>query len=118
MAFVRIYTDIDGKSKFEEFKIPFELEDILHVGTYRGKASWVEFRHQPSGFVQDWHRAPRRQYVITLTGEAELEAGSGERKRFGPGDVLLADDLTGGGHVTKVISDVVRVSIAVPIEEG
>ena len=46
-----------------------------------------------------------------------MEAGSGERRRFGPGDVLLADDLTGDGHVTKVISDVVRVSIAVPIEE-
>jgi hypothetical protein len=117
MSFVRIYADIDGKSKFEEFKVPFEFGDALDVGTYRGKTSWLEFRHQPPGFIQNWHRAPRRQYVITLTGEAELEAGSGERRRFGPGDVLLADDLTGDGHVTKVISDVVRVSIAVPIEE-
>jgi quercetin dioxygenase-like cupin family protein len=118
MSFVRIFTDIDGKTKFEEFSIPFVFEEGLLVGTFKGKTNWVEFRQQPPGFIQDWHTAPRRQYVITLTGEAELEAGSGEKRTFGPGDVLLADDLTGGGHVTKVISDVVRLSIAVPIEKG
>ena len=116
MSFVRIYTDIDGKSKFEEFKVPFKFGDGLDVGTYKTTTTWFEYRQQAPGFVQNWHRAPRRQYVITLTGEAELEAGSGERRRFGPGDVLLADDLTGEGHVTKVISDVERVSIALPIE--
>ena len=118
MSFVRIYTDVDGKSRFEEFVVPFEYASGFDVGTYRDMTSWAEFRSQAPGFIQDWHRAPRRQYVITLTGEAELEAGNGERRRFGPGDVLLADDLTGSGHVTKVTSDVVRVSIAIPIEEA
>jgi len=32
---------------------------------------------------------------------AEIEAGSGEKRRFGAGDIMLADDTTGQGHITR-----------------
>jgi uncharacterized cupin superfamily protein len=44
-----------------------------------------------------------REYVITLDGQAEIEVGSGEKRRFGKGDVLLAEDITGKGHQTWAI---------------
>ena len=80
------------------------------------KPSSVTFRSQPVGLVQDWHTAPRRQYIVTLRGMAEIETGNGEIRHFGPGDVLLADDLTGKGHVTRVIGTETRLSVTIPIE--
>ena len=53
--------------------------------------------------------------MITLQGGAEIGIGDGTVKRFGPGDVLLADDLTGRGHTTKAVGDVPRVSVAIPL---
>ena len=59
------------------------------------------FRETPAGVEQDFHNAPRRQFVITLSGAAEIECGDGTVRRLGPGDILLADDLTGQGHITR-----------------
>lgn len=60
---------------------------------------------------------PRRQYTITLAGEAEIEIGDGTVKRIGPGDVLLADDLTGQGHITRVVGEQQRFYAIVPLAD-
>jgi hypothetical protein len=54
--------------------------------------------------------------VITLSGEAEIEIGDGTVRRFGPGDVMLAEDTTGRGHVTRVVGDEPRLYVSVPID--
>ena len=115
MAYVRIYTGADGESRFEELGMPFQPSDPAAVGSFERQASRVIFRQEPPGLVQDWHTAPRRQYVITLAGSSEIEAGTGEKRRFGPGDVLLADDLTGRGHITRIVGNETRVSVAIPV---
>ena len=66
-------------------------------------ASGIAFRAAPSGYVLDWHCAPRQQYSISLSGAAEIEVGDGTVARIEPGDVVLAEDLTGRGHVTRVV---------------
>ena len=115
MAFVRVYADTDGRSKFEDLDVPFQPTDPAETGAFSQQVTGVIFRRQPVGLVQDWHTAPRRQYVVTLRGLAEIETGSGEIRHFGPGDVLLADDLTGKGHITRVIGTETRISISIPI---
>ena len=60
-------------------------------------------RISPPGYFLDFHCAPRRQYTVTLSGEAEIGLGDGSTHRVGPGDVLLAKDLTGQGHTTRVV---------------
>ncbi len=117
MAFVRVYTGADGQSRFEDMEVPFQPSDSTVSGSFRRNATAVNFRRQPVGLVQDWHAAPRRQYIITLTGLAEIEVGSGEVRRFERGDVLLADDLTGKGHVTRVIGTEPRISVAIPLDD-
>ena len=67
------------------------------------------------GYFKDWHNAPRRQYVITLSGQVEFTIGDGTVKRLGPGDVLLAEDLTGRGHITRVVGSEPRISTAIPL---
>jgi hypothetical protein len=53
--------------------------------------------------------------VITLAGQVEIGIGDGTVRRFGAGDVMLADDLTGRGHTTRVVSSEPRITITVPL---
>ena len=71
----------------------------------------------PPGYKLDWHCAPRRQYSISLTGTTEIEVGDGTVARLGPGDVVLAEDLTGQGHVTRVVGDEPRFYAIVPLKD-
>ena len=116
MQVVRIYTGEDGESHFEELELPFEAVANAER-TAAQQAGGVSFSRTPPGNFVDWHPAPRRQYVITLAGQAEIGLGDGTRRVFNPGDVLLADDLTGRGHTTAVYGDQPRVSIAIPIAD-
>jgi hypothetical protein len=118
-TFVRIYTGDDGRSYIEDVEPPFDRSidpEGAMEGTPLEGAAGITFRRSPPGHFQDFHTAPRRQYTITLSGEIEVETGDGTVRRFGPGTVILAEDLTGEGHTTKVVSDEPRIFIVVPLE--
>ena len=114
MQVVRVYTGEDGESHLEEQELPFEKIAEAELTAMRS-ASGVQFRRAPTGTFSDWHRAPRRQYVITLDGQMEIGIGDGSKRIFNPGDVLLADDLTGRGHTTRAVGDRTRVTIMIPL---
>jgi quercetin dioxygenase-like cupin family protein len=94
-----------------------DTEGAYGEGTPLQPATGIAFRIAPPGYVLYWHCAPRRQYSITLSGEAEIEVGDGTVKRIGVGDVILAEDLTGQGHITRVVGNQARLSVVVPLAE-
>ena len=118
---IRVYSGKDGRSQLEEVTIalqPFvDTEGAYGEGTPLQAATGIAFRVAPPGYVLNWHCAPRRQYSITLSGEAEIEVGDGTVKRIGVGDVVLAEDLTGQGHITRVVGNQPRLSVVVPLAE-
>jgi quercetin dioxygenase-like cupin family protein len=59
---------------------------------------------EPGG-TYDWHPAPRKQYVVTLTGTVEFTFGHGDVLVVKPGDVFLANDLEGKGHKWQILGD-------------
>ena len=63
----------------------------------------------------DWHPAPRRQYVIIVSGQLEIGLGDGTTRRFGPGAARLVEDTTGQGHTTRVVSDEAVVMGIIPL---
>jgi quercetin dioxygenase-like cupin family protein len=96
MVIGRLYTGADGKSHFEEWDqvtMPILDEDAPAKATM--------FRVSTTDRADDWHNAPRRQYIVTLSGTVEVGLRDGNMT-FGPGDVFLAEDLTGEGHTTSV----------------
>ena len=117
--FWRLYSSTDGQSKIVEAPPqmqPFvDTEGAHGVGSPLVPATGIAFRSAPPGYVLHWHCAPRRQYSITLSGQAEIEVGDGTVVRVGPGDVLLAEDLTGRGHVTGAIGTTPRFYAIVPL---
>jgi hypothetical protein len=115
----RVYSGTDGESHVAE--LPLEMKPFSDVegahgeGTPMQAVTGIAFRVAPPGYVLSWHCAPRRQYSISLSGHAEIEVGDGTVVRVGPGDVVLAEDLTGRGHVTRVVGDQPRVYALVPL---
>jgi quercetin dioxygenase-like cupin family protein len=111
MKVSRLYSGPDGQTHIEWMT----LETHPQLATPQG-AKTIVFRSTEAGHFMDWHPAPRRQYVITVSGEVEIGLGDGSVHRFGPGHVTLAEDLTGKGHTTRVVGDQPRVTATIPID--
>jgi quercetin dioxygenase-like cupin family protein len=112
----RIYTGPDGQSHAEEIEVKFAPGGGNDVHKLMANAG-AELHRAPPGRVSDWHTAPRRQYVITLSGRGELELSGGQKVSVGPGHIELVEDTTGKGHITKTVGTEDRVTIQVPISD-
>ena len=61
----------------------------------------IRFVELPPELDQGWHHAPARQIVVLLQGRMEVGTSDGQKKQWGAGTAVIADDLTGKGHVTR-----------------
>ena len=116
MKYVRIFTGSDGQSHFEDLEFEFAPRGDATLTTPLQGATEVFFRRAAPGYVNGWHQAPKRQYVVTLAGQWEVELGDGSKRSFGPGDILLAEDVTGQGHKSKVLGSQPPVNAFVPLK--
>ena len=113
----RLYTGPDGQTHAEEIEVKFAPtangNDVFKLMANSG----ATLNRAPPGRVADWHTAPRRQYVITLSGRGQVELIDGTKIDLGPGSIDLAEDLTGKGHITRTIGNEDRVTIAIPVTD-
>ena len=108
----RIFTGPDGLSHAEQ------VEMTLNGNvTEMMKATGAEFSRRAPGPVSDWHVGPRRQFVITLSGRAELEVGTGQKVSVGPGQINLIEDTTGKGHTTRNVGPDDRIVVTIPLAD-
>ncbi len=115
MKIVRLYTGADNESHFEEIDIELNFNGRLEASKLQ-PADGIVFRSAPPSHFSDYHPVPKRQYVITLSGQVEIETGDGTIRRFGPGDVMLAEDTTGRGHITRVVGNQPRHYAFIPLK--
>jgi quercetin dioxygenase-like cupin family protein len=106
----RLYTGADGQSHIEAIDIESKADWLKGL-----PASQISFRVWPKGQFIDWHPAPRRQFVIILSGQLEIGCGDGGKQVFGPGDARLVGDTTGKGHTTRVVSSEPVLTATVPL---
>src|SRR5829696_151770 len=66
----RMYTGPDNQTHTEEVEATFARNGTRDVAQ-RLKITGAELHRTAAGTVQDWHAAPQRQYVITLSGRGE-----------------------------------------------
>ena len=101
VTLTHVFTGTDGMSHVEVKEIPLtprgdaELSEMVRV-------AGLQFRRQPPKYFDDFHPASRKQYVITLRGQGEIELADGRTIVARAGDVLLMEDVTGKGHTTRV----------------
>jgi len=108
---IRLYTGADGLSHFQKIEAPMTEEGgTMSPAMKMGDAFVV--REQP-GHVEDWHNADARRYVIPISGRAEVEVTGGEKMAVEPGAIWLAEDLTGKGHIFRVVGNEAWVAMFV-----
>ena len=109
--FVRIYTGNDGQSHMEEMAAL--IESVHRIPTKPGED--LVFRTFEENRKFDWHKPTGRQYLFVLAGQMEVSVKDGTTRVFNPGDVLLAEDMTGQGHLTRSVDGpYTAVSMGIP----
>jgi hypothetical protein len=113
----RIYTGPDGQTHAEQVDVKLTPGGSSGELSEMAKVTGLQFRRQAPNYFQDWHPAPRRQYVITLSGRGEIELAGGKKIPLGPGHILLAEDVTGKGHISRGVGTEDRISLFIPLAE-
>ena len=110
MRCLRIYAEDDGASRFEDIELeatrthivdgvppllvsgPFECGQITFVEQPKDAANW------------EAHVAPKRQWVIVLSGRVVITVSDGHSREVGPGGVMLLEDTSGSGHLSTPLT--------------
>ena len=116
MKVLRIYTGTDNKSHFEDLQVPMKDSGKIGFISELTKATGVVFRETGGDYNYDFHTAPRRQYVVNLEGEVEIEVGDGTKRVLRTGDILLAEDTTGQGHISRAVAGKPRKSLFITLD--
>ena len=114
MKLIKLVTGEDQQSHFQEVDMPFSdtaygklTDPVLVKNIVFGEIDGIE--------EISWHNPPSPQYVIMLAGAMEIEIGDGTTKIFKVGDILLAADTTGQGHITRAASTGARKYLVIPL---
>ena len=120
LTYHRVFTDSQGDSHFDVVTIeqslaqgappaaPFYISEDNPASKYR-------FYTFEPGWIGELHPAPTRQFLALMSGEVEVETTDGTIQRFGPGDLVLLEDTSGKGHVTRNIGDGYATFLVVPV---
>ena len=101
-----LYSDTAGVSHFGDIWVeirgrtsePFAVKDFM-------------IREAPVGHNTGWHLPTHKHYIVNLDGAIEIAASDGEVRIIGIGDIILIEDHTGKGHLSKSVENKIRRSL-------
>ena len=122
LKYVKVVSDENGETRFEEVEVDFELADFAPPAPPANVSAPLEssaamFVSVEPGWTGDWHPAPARQLACVLQGIGEVEVGDGSVRELHAGDVLLVEDTSGRGHITRAKGNVTFVALFVRLAE-
>jgi hypothetical protein len=100
MGTSRMYTDAAGDTTWQPIDLAQQAEWLKGM-----KAETITFGIRPPHVEQDWHPAPKRQFVIILSGGLQITYPDGSKRQFMAGEARLMDNITGKGHKTIAVGD-------------
>jgi hypothetical protein len=111
-----LYADAGGQSHWRDVEIELSEKTPGGKQSKLQQATGIIFREVPPNYDLDWHPAPRRQYIINLDAGVEITASDGEARVIGAGEIILVEDTSGKGHLSKAVQGKIRHCIFVPID--
>jgi hypothetical protein len=118
LSYVRIYATPDGESHFEDVVVDLSPAMQASLLSETFAATGMNLRRNEVEYSLDFHPAPRRQFIINLTGTVEMQVSDGEVRRFGPASILLVEDTSGKGHTSRSAGSDERISVFVHLPEA
>ena len=116
MRIHNLYNGDDGQSHFRDLEVDWVSESPGGKLSERLPATGIIFRQVAASYDLDWHPAPRRQYIINLDAGVQITASDGEARIIAAGEVILVEDTSGKGHLSKAVDAEIRHCIFVPID--
>jgi len=109
MKHLRLYASVDGESHVEEMQAEFDTQQYAPPAPAFGisaatDASRFVFVNFPADWTSGFHKTPRRQMFVVLSGHLVGEASDGAVMDLHPGDIVLMEDTTGRGHTARTMS--------------
>ncbi len=117
MMVTRIYTGPDGRTHAENIEMTLKGRSSETEMSDTVKVTGLEFRRTSPKYSLDFHPAPARQYVVTLSGRGEIELEDGTKIPLTPGHILLAEDTTGKGHISRAVGSEDRLSLFIQLAD-
>lgn len=120
VSVTRLYTGSDGETHAEEIADTRLTPDAARSGLEASdviRVSGLQFARTAPGWVRDWHVAERHQYIVTLSGRGEIELAGGRKIPLVPGSVILAEDSTGKGHISRTLGTEDRIALNIQIAD-
>lgn len=93
----------DGESHLEIIDLPLTGGGDGHSVQSRLRATDVEIGDTLPGDFIDFHGVSTPRFLIVLAGQLEVGLGDGSKHILSKGDIVLADDVTGRGHTSRMI---------------
>jgi hypothetical protein len=91
---IRLFNTPDGKCTFE-------YGSMANTVFIEGKGFFAQT------YIEDYqkvaHPAPRRQYVVTISGTLRFTVSNGDTFTISPGTLLVAEDTIGEGHTWELV---------------
>ena len=127
VVITRIFTGQDGLAHAEDIQLDLNARGATDMF----KATGAEFSVRPPTVganprntgatdpnAPGWHMGPARQFVITLSGNSEVEVSAGVHVAAGPGHINLIEDTSGKGHITRNFGPEDRIALTIPLADG
>ena len=112
-SFTRIVCTEDGGSAFEDAELHLDEQPGMFVHALGAQgATFVRFAAADS--FSEAHPAAWAQWVIVLRGAIEVQVSDGTSRQFRSGDLLLATDISGRGHITLTVGDQPVEALGIP----
>ena len=120
VTYHRLYADAQGGTHFDTVKVGQSLAAgappaaPFYVSADHPATKYRFYTFQP-GWIGDWHPCPARQFLALMSGAVQMETTDGEVRQLGPGDLVLLEDTSGRGHLTRNIGDGYATFLVVPV---
>lgn len=111
-----IYADAEGISHFKDLTIDWVETVNASKRSAVIKVTGMVFRENQGDYALDWHPAPRKQYVVNLDAGVKITVGDGTSRIIEAGEVILAEDLHGKGHLSESITNQLRHTLLIHAE--
>ena len=122
MKYTKIFADKEGVSHFMDVEIELEPVEFappapsVNLSSFNPSTQYAICVF-PSGWYGDWHPTPKKQTFFFLSGEMEVQVSDGEVRRFSAGSIVLVEDTSGKGHISRVLGSIDAVTAVVQLPD-
>jgi hypothetical protein len=124
-----VWVDDAGVSHQEQCTLSLQEQTFappaapLWIHRLEAPGSTVVFDIQPAGWQGTWHRNPKPQWIIPLSGRWYVQTMDGNRVEMGPGDVSFGEDQLARespdghvGHLSGTVGEQPAVLVVVQMD--